>query len=159
MADKTLRTILEAKVSGFKSGMTEAAGAARRTSEDIERTEDAIRALEDRLDALGKAKATPQVKAETEKAEADLETARKRLADLHGERATMELDADAAPLEDTLGDAEKAAEESGDEGGARMGKALIAALIAVFNLLLPYLIKKNLAVRQDSLPIRIFRRN
>ena len=43
----------------------------------------------------------------------------------------MELDADAAPLEDTLGDAEKAAEESGDEGGARMGKALIAALIAV----------------------------
>jgi hypothetical protein len=35
----------------------------------------------------------------------------------------------------------------------------IAALIAVFNLLLPYLTKKNLAVRQDSLPIRIFRRN
>ena len=35
----------------------------------------------------------------------------------------------------------------------------IAALIAVFNLLLPYLIKTNLAVRQDSLPIRIFRRN
>ena len=154
MADRTVRAIFEARVSGAQKGLRDLAQDVdqagkkvdglqkdlkaldgQKTAPEIDleigAVEDEIRHLQARLDDLDGLTATPEVKAETEKAEADLETARKRLADLHGERATMELDADAAPLEDTLGDAEKAAEESGDEGGARMGKALIAALIAV----------------------------
>ena len=36
--------------------------------------------------------------------------------------------------------------------------AEILVLVILLNLFLPFLVKKNLAVRQDSLPIRIFRR-
>lgn len=118
MADRTIRTILQADVTSLQRGMRQASTDAKNTAGDLDAveaaakkldsvttkikikddqitdTQNAIKATETYLDTLGRAKATPWVEAETDEAKDDLERLTKQLQKLDGERAELEATAD-----------------------------------------------------------------
>lgn len=125
MADRRIRTILEAQTSGFEQGMQRSASAAKKAAGDVDKmtasvekldkakaapeidlqideTKKFIDYMENRLKDLNGREVTPQVTVDIAKAEAKLEAAKRTLSDLEGAKAEITATADTGEAEKKL---------------------------------------------------------
>lgn len=154
MADRTVRAIFEARVSGAQKGMRDLATDVDKAGKEIdgltrdlrtldkqdtkptidvaiEAAEKDVQAFRDDLDRLQKLETSPQVDADVATAQRKLDDAESRLKALRGAKAEMVVTADVGPAErelDSLGDE---GSQAGEDAGEGLSKGIIAALATI----------------------------
>ena len=154
MADRTVRAIFEARVSGAQKGMRDLAtdvdkagkkvddltkdlktldGQKAKPSIDvaIEAAEKDVKDLRAKLDDLSTQEASPKVTADTEAAQKKLDAAENRLSALRGAKAELTVTADTSKAEQAIDDVGEAGAPAGDEAGQGLSKGIIAALATI----------------------------
>lgn len=154
MADRTVRAIFEARVSGAQKGMRDLAtdvdkagrkvdgltkdlktldGQKVKPSIDvaIEAAEKDVKDLRAKLDDLSTQEASPKVTADTEAAQKKLDAAENRLSALRGAKAELTVTADTSKAEQAIDDVGEAGAPAGDEAGQGLSKGILAALTAI----------------------------
>ena len=154
MADRTVRAIFEARVSGAQKGMRDLAtdvDKAGRKVDDltrdlqtldkqdakpeidvaIEAAEKDVKNLRDRLEDLEAKPTTPKVDADITEARRRLDDAESRLSALRGAKAEMVVTADTSPAEREIDSLGGEGEQAGEDAGEGLSKGIIAALAAI----------------------------
>jgi len=154
VADRTVRAIFEARVSGAQKAMRDLAGdvdKAGRKVDDldkdlktldkqnakptidvaIEAAEKDVKNLHDRLEDLEAKPTTPKVDADITEARRRLDDAESRLGALRGAKAEMVVTADTSPAEREIGDLGGEGERAGEDAGEGLSKGIIAALATI----------------------------
>ena len=154
MADRTVRAIFEARVSGAQKGMRDLAtdvdkagkkvdgltkdlktldGQKAKPSIDvaIEAAEKDAQRLKDRLEVLKMLEVSPEVTADIAAAQKRLDSVESRLSALRGAKAEMVVTADTSEAEQAIDDVGEAGAPAGDEAGEGLSKGIIAALATI----------------------------
>ena len=154
MADRTVRAIFEARVSGAQKGMRDLAtdvDKAGRKVDDltrdlrtldkqdakpaidvaIEAAEKDVKRLSDKLEVLNLLEATPEVTADITAAQKRLDAAETRLRALRGAKAEMVVTADTSPAEREIDSLGGEGERAGEDAGEGLSKGIIAALATI----------------------------
>ena len=154
MADRTVRAIFEARVSGAQKGMRDLAtdvDKAGRKVDDLTRDlrtldkQDAkptidvaieaakadVEKFRDRLTDLEAKPTTPKVDADITEARRRLDDAESRLGALQGAKAEMVVTADTSPAEREIDSLGGEGEQAGEDAGEGLSKGIIAALATI----------------------------
>lgn len=154
MADRTVRAIFEARVSGAQKGMRDLAtdvdkagkkvdgltkdlktldGQKAKPKIDvaIEQAEKDAQRLKDRLEVLKMLEVSPEVTADITAAQKRLDSVESRLSALRGAKAEMVVTADVGPAERELDGLGDEGEKAGEDAGEGLSKGILAALTAI----------------------------
>ena len=150
MADRTIRAIFEARVSGAQKGMRDLSkdvegtgkkvGGLAKDLKDldklkvkpvidlaIDKAEKEIRDLKAEIDRLDTMEATPEVLLDYSKAQVQLAAAESALKELNGRKAEMTVTADTSQAEDALDDLG----DAGDDAGEGIVSGILDALKSI----------------------------
>lgn len=154
MADRTVRAIFEARVSGAQKGIRDLATDVDKAGSKVDGLTKDLRTLDkqdakptidvaidaakadvekfrDRLTDLEAKPTTPKVDADITEARRRLDDAEARLSALRGAKAEMVVTADTTPAEDKIKDLGGEGEKAGEDAGEGVSKGILAALIAL----------------------------